>query len=138
MVTLLIWLNLIFCSRTINYLPHIISGILSQAKLHVLKDVRNMLQLLIYCMITAISILSLLLQIFRFSPFICHWNKRYNYLTIILLNFLNGIIWNLSLSFLATRSWSANTIDPGHTAHTCRLAWLTTGDKGLSLSVPAG
>ena len=60
-------------------------------------------------------------------------------LSLNLLNCLNGII---HLPFLVqsiiifryikvcTWSWTANSIEPGHTARMCRLAWLHTSGKG--------
>ena len=35
---------------------------------------------------------------------------------------------------MKTGSWSANSIEPGQIAWMCRLAWLYTDDKCLSLS----
>ena len=60
---------------------------------------------------------------------------KFIFLTISfnLLNFLNGIIHlpNLELSIIMiTCSWSANSMEPGHIAWKCRLAWLYTGGKG--------
>ena len=33
---------------------------------------------------------------------------------------------------MKTSSWSANGIEPGQTAQTCRLAWLYTGGNGYN------
>ena len=47
-------------------------------------------------------------------------------------------IFILKISRWKLKSWSANSIQPGQTAQMWRLAWLYTGGKDLSLSVPAG
>ena len=39
---------------------------------------------------------------------------------------------------MKTLSWSSNSIEPGQNARMCRLVWLYTGSKGLSLTVLAG
>jgi hypothetical protein len=63
-----------------------------------------------------------------------------------MLNISNGLVSLpfLGLSIINFRGMnlniyilSANRIEPGQTAWVCRLAWLYTGGKGLTLSVPA-
>ena len=58
---------------------------------------------------------------------------NFSFLTLIMPNFLNGIIHlpflDSPLSFLGMSrwkllSWSANSIEPGQAAWMCRLAWL--------------
>jgi hypothetical protein len=51
---------------------------------------------------------------------------------------LEQFIINIGDSKMKFLSWSANSIEPGKTASMCRLAWINTGGKGLSLLFPAG
>jgi hypothetical protein len=74
------------------------------------------------------------------------YGKHFSVLTLNMLNILNGLVPLpfLGLSIINFRdinlnilSLSANSIEPGQTARMCRLAWLYTGGKGLTFSVPA-
>ena len=59
---------------------------------------------------------------------------RVQLLTLNLQSFLKGIvhfpILALSIIFIEISSWSANSINPGQTIRTCRLALVYTGGKG--------